>query len=52
LDSHQDAQVSFQIPVVDAGFPMIVGISDTDGGYSFTEVYTVSGSATALSKLI
>jgi hypothetical protein len=31
---------------------MIVGISDTDGGYSFTEVYTVSGSATALSKLI
>ena len=47
VDSHQDAQISFQIPIFDVGFPMIVGISDTNGGYSFTEVYTVSGSTTA-----
>ncbi|KAH8796605.1 heterokaryon incompatibility protein-domain-containing protein [Hyaloscypha finlandica] len=47
LDAEQDAQVSLQIPVVDDGFPMIVGISDIDGGYSFNEVYTVSGCAKA-----
>jgi hypothetical protein len=47
LDTEQDAQVSFQIPVIDNGFPVIVGISDADGGYSFNKVYTASGSTKA-----
>jgi hypothetical protein len=45
-------KVSFQIPVIDNGFPMIVGISDLDGGYSFNEVYTASGSTKAPGLLI
>lgn len=52
VDQDHDAQVSFQIPGVDEGFPMIVGISDTDGGYSFNEVYTISGTTRAPWMLI
>jgi Heterokaryon incompatibility protein (HET) len=47
LEAEQDAPINFQIPAVDEGFPMILGASDNDGGYTFNEVYTVSGSTKA-----
>jgi len=33
-------QISFQIPILDAGFPMGIGISDGDGWFAWNELYT------------
>jgi hypothetical protein len=52
LSTDPDAEVNFQIPVVDDGCPMIIGISDSDGGYSFNEIYTISDSMKAPWSLV
>ncbi|PVH84608.1 HET-domain-containing protein [Cadophora sp. DSE1049] len=45
--SDQELEISFQIPVLDAGFPMGLACSDDDGWYSWDELFTETSAAKA-----